>query len=81
MVHAATSEGLGTCWIDSFSESQVRDLLKIPENLQIVALLTVGFPSDKESFTSRALRAIRRRKRFEKIVSQEEYGTPCSKLD
>ena len=51
MVLAATGEGLGTCWIGSFDETQVRDLLKIPKNLRVIVLLAVGYPSDKENLT------------------------------
>ncbi len=34
MVLAATAEGLGTCWVGSFDENQVKALLKIPEKSQ-----------------------------------------------
>jgi len=41
---AATEEGLGTCWIGAFSQEQVRETLKIPEQYKVVALLLLGFP-------------------------------------
>ncbi|MBI4303263.1 MAG: nitroreductase family protein [Chloroflexi bacterium] len=41
---AAVDEGLGTCWIGSFSQDEVRDILKVPEHYRIVALLSLGFP-------------------------------------
>jgi len=74
MVLAATGEGLGTCWIGSFDESQVKAVLKIPSNLRVVVLLAVGYPSDKESLTSKVLRIVRKRKSLDEIVSVEEYG-------
>jgi len=74
MVLAATGEGLGTCWIGSFDENKVRNVLKIPENLRVIVLLAVGYPSGKESLASKALRLVRKRKSLDEIVSLEEYG-------
>jgi nitroreductase len=74
MVLAATGEGLGTCWIGSFDENQVRDLLKIPENLRVIVLLAVGYPSDKENLTIKVFRAVSKRKSLAETVSSEEYG-------
>jgi nitroreductase len=80
MVLAATGEGLGTCWIGSFDENQVRETLKIPKNLRVIVLLAVGYPSDKESPTSKALRVVRQRKPLKEIVSLEEYGKAYGKM-
>lgn len=44
---AATSEGLGTCWIGAFSQEEVRKILNIPEKYQVIALMPLGFPDDK----------------------------------
>jgi len=80
MVLAATGEGLGTCWIGSFDENQVRDILKIPKNLRVIVLLAVGYPSDKESPTPKVLRVVRKRKPLEEIVGLEEYGEAYGKM-
>ena len=45
MVSAATAEGLGTCWVAAFDPELVRELLDIPPHLQIVTLLTIGYPA------------------------------------
>lgn len=74
MVLTATSEGLGTCWVGSFDEDEVKQLLKIPENFRVVALLAVGYPREKRNISGKILHFIRRRKRLERIVSFEEYG-------
>ena len=79
MVLAATEEGLGTCWIGSFDENQVRAVLKIPKNLRVIVLLAVGYPSDKEGVMSKVLRAVRKRKPLEELVSVEEYGKAYEK--
>jgi len=74
MVLTATSEGLGTCWVGSFDESQVREMLKIPENYRVVALLALGYPKEKFDLQGKLLHLVRRRKPLEKIVSFEEFG-------
>jgi nitroreductase len=74
MVLTATSEGLGTCWVGSFDEAKVKELLKIPENFRVVALLAAGYPREKIDLVGKVLRFVRRRKPLKKIVSMEEYG-------
>ncbi|MEM0006854.1 MAG: nitroreductase family protein [Candidatus Bathyarchaeia archaeon] len=74
MVLTATGMGLGTCWVGSFDESQVRELLKIPENYRVVALLALGYPREKFDLTGKVLHLVRRRKPIEKVVSFEEFG-------
>ncbi len=74
MVIEATSEGLGTCWIGSFSNDSVKNLLKIPENFDVVAMLALGYPKDtpvKDALLGRSSR-----KRAEEIISWEEFGRP-----
>lgn len=44
---AAVQEGLGTCWIGSFSQEEVRRVLGVPERYRVVALLPVGYPADE----------------------------------
>jgi len=46
MVLAATALGYGTCWIGAFNEDEVKRILKIPENLAVVALLPIGVPNE-----------------------------------
>ncbi len=43
---AAAAEGLGTCWIGAFFEDRVKEILAIPEEIRVVALLPVGYPKD-----------------------------------
>lgn len=40
---AAAAEGLGTCWIGSFVEEEVRRVLGIPEDVTVVALTPLGY--------------------------------------
>ncbi|MEM3695109.1 MAG: nitroreductase family protein [Candidatus Bathyarchaeia archaeon] len=74
MVLTATSEGLGTCWIGDFNEETVKELLRIPENYRVIALLAVGYPRKKFDLQGKVLHLIRRRKKLKDIVSFEEFG-------
>lgn len=42
----AAAEGLGTCWIGAFNEGQVKQVLGIPPEIRVVAVLPVGYPKD-----------------------------------
>jgi nitroreductase len=73
IVLTATNEGLGTCWVGSFDESQAKELLKIPKNFRIVALLALGYPREKLNLQRKNAKAIGRRKELKQIVSFEEF--------
>jgi nitroreductase len=68
MVLAATALGYGTCWIGAFTEEAVKTLLKIPNEMHVVALLPIGRPDETPSPKSR--------KTKQEIFFDEEYGQP-----
>jgi nitroreductase len=74
MVLAATGEGLGTCWVGSFDEDQVRGLLRIPRNFKIIVLLAVGYAREKVDLAGKIVRSVRKRKTLDEIASFEECG-------
>jgi nitroreductase len=45
---AAAAEGLGTCWIGSFDEGKVKQLLGIPASAKVVALAPLGYPASPD---------------------------------
>ncbi|UCE16553.1 MAG: nitroreductase family protein [Candidatus Bathyarchaeota archaeon] len=45
MVIAAETQGIGSCWIGDFEEEKVKELLNIPENLKVIALVSFGYPA------------------------------------
>lgn len=45
---AATEEGYGTCWIGSFDEKKIKELLAIPDNMRVVALTPIGEAQEEE---------------------------------
>jgi nitroreductase len=44
IVLAALAFGLGTCWIHMFEPEKVHELLKLPDNIAVASLLTLGYP-------------------------------------
>jgi len=68
MILAAAALGYGTCWIGAFNENEVQKILKIPENLAVIALLPIGIPDESPP--------PRPRKPFKKVFLKESYGIP-----
>lgn len=50
---AATSMGLGSCYVCSFKEEIVRKILDIPKEYVISAILPVGYPNEIKPHNSR----------------------------
>jgi nitroreductase len=50
---AAVAAGLGSTWVGYFDEEKVRDILNIPNTLQPVALISVGYPAELPEQTTR----------------------------
>jgi len=42
-----TELGLGACWVGAFVETQIKHLLKIPDNVYIEAVIPIGYSADK----------------------------------
>lgn len=65
MILAATSEGLGTCWIGAFDEQKVKEALQVPKEVRVVALTPIGYPAEEPK--------ARPRKDLKEIVGYEKY--------
>ncbi len=46
MVLMATALGLGSCWVRLFNTKQVHEALNLADNIEVVALLPVGYPAE-----------------------------------
>ena len=46
MTLAAASLDLGTCWIGAFYEDKVKEILGVPQEIRVVALLPLGYPAE-----------------------------------
>ena len=68
MILAATALGYGTCWVGAMAEDEVRAILGIPPEWQIVCLTPIGVPAESP--------AARDRKPTDEVFSRDKYGTP-----
>ncbi len=46
MMLAAAAVGLGTCWIGGLDREALSNILKLPEHIELVGMLTLGFPAE-----------------------------------
>ena len=46
MMLAAWEQGIGSCWVGAFSADKVSEVLSLPENLVVTALMPMGYPAD-----------------------------------
>lgn len=44
MTLAAADLGLGTCWICAFDPQRCHELMRLPQELEVIALLPLGYP-------------------------------------
>lgn len=68
MLLVAHALGLGACWVRAFEEEKVKALLKIPDKLRPLGIITVGFPLPYEKPYKTEFIP------FENISWSEEYG-------
>lgn len=62
---AAHDRGLGTCWVGSFNEKHVQDILVLPNHVRPLAIIPVGYPASMPKEQPR--------KRLEEVVHNEFY--------
>jgi nitroreductase len=65
MILQAREIELGTCWIGAFNEEEVKQILGVPNNIRVVAITPLGYPSQNPS--------ARPRKKMEQIICFNEY--------
>lgn len=66
IVLQAVEIGLGTCWVRWYEDEAVKEILEIPDHVEVMALLPVGIP-DEDPIP-------RPRLKLDKIVYKEKYG-------
>ena len=65
MILAAYEQGLGTCWLGSFDENKVKEILNIPEDVRVVSITPLGYPDESP--------APKPRKELDEIISYDKY--------
>jgi nitroreductase len=69
----AQALGLGTCWIGGLERDKIAQILKIPDYLEIVGMITVGFSAGTPDPSSRKL--------MSEIVHYDLYESPTFDQD
>ena len=52
----AHDRGLGTCWVCAYDPGKVREIVPLPDHLEVVALVTLGHPAESPGLTERVSR-------------------------
>ena len=76
IILAATAIGLGSCWIATFDEKKVKDILDIPNRIRVVALTPIGYPAKKNGMIDKTIKLFarsRKRKNLNEIVRYEKW--------
>jgi nitroreductase len=68
MLLTAWSEGVGSNWVGFIGMDGIKSLLGIPEPLDVLAILPLGYPLKKIG------KGKKKRKPFEQVVYKEMYG-------
>jgi nitroreductase len=62
---AAWDKGIGSCWVGSFNEQKVKDILVLPSHVRPLAIIPMGYPASKPQKP--------RRKAMQEVVKKEFY--------
>lgn len=70
MVLAAWAEGIGSNWTGWVGMTEIADLLGVPPNLDVIAVIPFGYPIRTRTIGKK------RRKKLSEIVHYEKFGEP-----
>lgn len=65
---AAAEKGIGTCWICNFDALLCRNILQLPDHIEPIVILTIGYP-DKNQDLSRHTK----RKNLDEFIHYERF--------
>mgnify|MGYP001953254937 CR=1 FL=1 len=68
MLLKITDLGLASTWTGAFSEITIRNALKIPDNINIEAILPIGYPTKKHKTKSNPKPPLEERVFFEQVL-------------
>jgi len=67
---AAVAKGLGTVMVSSFPEKEIKEILEVPENVDLALLIALGYP-DIDGNSRATIR-----KPVESVSYKEKFGKP-----
>ncbi|HEX3013311.1 MAG TPA: nitroreductase family protein, partial [Methanobacterium sp.] len=65
IILAATSIGLGTCWIGAFDAAAAKEVLNLPEGIEPVVFTPLGYPADEPG--------TKKRRELSELVRYEQW--------
>jgi 5,6-dimethylbenzimidazole synthase len=68
---AARAEGVGVGWVSIFNDADIRQLLRIPQRVEIIAWLCLGYVSELYSEPELAIKGWRQRLPLEDLIFQD----------
>ncbi len=71
LVLAARNEGVGSCWIGAVHALRVKEIVRVPKDVDVVMVIPLGYPESASAFCERG-----GRKPLEEICFDEESGKP-----
>jgi len=69
LILAARNEGLATCWVGAIHDRQVKKIVNVPDDVDVVMVVPIGYPASRTAF-----REASGRRRLKDICFFEEYG-------
>lgn len=76
---AAHALSLGTCWLTMFNKNKLRALLKIPIDIDIIGVITIGYPKEVPKVPETIKRyGGKPRCDLDEVVFYEKYGKRAS---
>ena len=66
---AATEQELGTCWVCNFDTKLCAEVLNLPEDIEPLVLIPIGYPENPDVFVSTP----KKRKAFNEIVKWGKF--------
>lgn len=76
LILAATEMGLGTCYLAAYDEQKVKELLGVPQDLRVVCMTPLGYPTEKRSIGEKLMKAAAgssKRKPVEEVAHWERW--------
>jgi len=69
MTLRATELGLGTCWVCHFDPAMASEILELPEDIEPIAILPIGYPATSEV-------PLKSRKSPDEVFFKGKFGIP-----
>ncbi|TDK36681.1 5,6-dimethylbenzimidazole synthase [Rhizobium deserti] len=73
---AARAEGVGVGWVSIFRDDDVRSLLGIPERVEVVAWLCLGYVESLYTEPELAVKGWRQRLSLDELIFEERWSEP-----